>query len=61
MIDAEKEKRGNFQKFPRFSFSAFSAKVSAIYLKYVSNQSMKLRCHSRLFCGFSTQWVSSGK
>ena len=32
-----------------------------VYFKWLSNQSMKLRCQRRLFCGFSTQWVSSGK
>ena len=31
------------------------------FLRYLSNQSMKLRCQRRLFCGRRTQWVSSGK
>ena len=35
--------------------------LQCYFFSHWSNQSMKLRCQRRLFCGRSTQWVSSGK
>ena len=52
-----KKKRG-IDKIPAFFCKCA---LATGYFRFVSNQSMKLRCQRRLFCGFSTQWVSSGK
>ena len=32
-----------------------------IYFKYLSNQAKNVLCHRIPFCGFNTQWFSSGK
>ncbi len=37
------------------------AKNPLFYFNHLSNQPINVRCHSTPFCGFSTQWFSSGK
>ena len=43
------------------AFGEFATEEWRYFLRYLSNQSIKLRCQRRLFWGWRTQWVSSGK
>ena len=61
--DVEDQKKDGLQPMRQESVCMDCVAYGWIYsaFSHWSNQSMKLRCQRRLFCGRSTQWVSSGK